>query len=628
MSLVALPTVALSWSGNHSDTDEALTTDGAERTPADMTESQSVDWLEWGPEAFDRARHEDKPILLDIGATWCHWCHVMERTTYSDADVVRLITEHYVPIYVDTDRRPDINQRYNQGGWPTTALLAPTGELLTGFTYVPPDAMIEVLRQVNEQWQRDRERIRERIAQSCTERDVAARRPRPAKRVSGSAAGNVLRSLSAAFDREYGGWGRQPKFPNPEAVQLLLDRAAVAGDDAALAMARKTLDGMRGLYDDVTGGFFRYAVNRDWTEPHYEKMGEGNAGAIRNYLQLYQATGEGQYLDLARGALRYVGERLRDPEEGCFYGSQDADVGSHDPDVEYVPGERYHQLDAEGRARYREPYVDKTLYADINALLVGACLHAHAVTAEDAYRRIARQAMERSLTYLLDERGGLYHYRTRDGERGGYGFLNDHALMASALLDAYELSGHPTDLQRAQQLVAFADQQLWDEEAKAYCDTPSRSDHESHGALAVRLRPMEQNARLAQALIRLAHLTARDEHRQRAQQALEASASEYERHSILAAAYAIASERLLNEPLRVVVVSGPGDAKAERMAREASRSYHPWKIVQRLETPRDRALIQALSFDPDHADAVAFVCVGQRCLRATDPRALKRALEE
>ena len=590
-----------------------------------MAEADRIHWRPWGPEAFEQAGREDKPILLDIGATWCHWCHVMEQTTYADPAVIRLASEHYIPIQVDTDRRPDINQRYNQGGWPTTAFLAPTGELLTGFTYLPPEAMVQVLQQLNEQWRADRGNIRRRIAELQTRRDTAAR-PSPPKRLSEDIAAHVLRVLRGAFDREHGAWGTQPKFPQPEAVQFLLDRAARGDDGDALHMARQTLDGMRRLYDPVFGGFYRYAVRRDWTEPHYEKMGEGNAGAIRNYLQLYQATGAAPYLDLARGALRYVSERLRDPQSGFFCGSQDADVGSHDPSVEYVPGEVYYETDAEQRRRYPQPYVDETLYADINALLARAFIHAHIVTGEDAYRRTARRALEQTLDALLDEHGGLHHYRSPDGERGGYGLLNDHALVAAALLDLYELSGDPGDLQRARQLVTFADAELWDAEAGAYTDTPARPPGEAHGALAVRLRPLPENARLAETLIRLAHLTGEESYRDRAQQVLEAFAGEYEAYGIMAAPYAIAVERFLHEPTRVVVVSTEGDQTARELAVAALRRYHPWKIVQQLARPRDDALIETLHFTTDH-QAAAFVCTGQHCRRATDVGSLNEALQ-
>src|SRR5581483_150392 len=252
--------------------------------------AHEIGWQPWGEEAFERARREDKPLLLGISAVWCHWCHVMDETTYSDPAVIQLINERFVPVRVDNDERPDINARYNMGGWPTTAFLAPSGDVLAGMTYVPPDQMREILEQVSTYYRDNRETIEQKLAEINANRDRAASAERRREELSDQVLRDVLHSVQDAYDPVYGGFGNEPKFPHPDAIDLLLHAYLRDGDRDALHMARKTLEYMcrGGTYDQEWGGFYRYSTKRDWSIPHYEKMLEDNALLLRALLKLYR----------------------------------------------------------------------------------------------------------------------------------------------------------------------------------------------------------------------------------------------------------------------------------------------------------------------------------------------------
>ena len=325
-----------------------------------------VEWIEWSPAAFERARREDKPILLRISAVWCHWCHVMDETTDAVPEVARRINEWFVPVRVDNDERPDVNARYNLGGWPTTAFLTPGGELITGGTYFPAPQFEEILARVHQAWSGQRDQLEAEVEK------IRARRrerpgPAPAGELDGSAIARIVEAALDAYDWRYGGFGTQPKFPQPETVRLLLDAWAGSSADAPREAAENTLVAMRtaglaeertyGLYDHAAGGFFRYSTTRDWSLPHFEKMCEDNARHALAYLDAWRLTGSALYADTVRGIFGFVLGTLSDPEGGA-YGSQDADG-----EAEY-----YGRPLAE-RARMETPYIDRRFYTDWNGMM-------------------------------------------------------------------------------------------------------------------------------------------------------------------------------------------------------------------------------------------------------------------
>ena len=256
-----------------------------------------IQWREWSDAAFQEAADTGKPVLLSISAVWCHWCHVMDETSYSNEENIEAINRGFIPIRVDNDRRPDINARYNQGGWPTTAFLTAEGEILAGTTYLPADRLGSVLQQVSDYYSGSREEIAEKVAQVRARRQAAASRELPDQGPDAEVVTFALDAINQAYDETYGGLGNEPKFPQPETTNLLLDQYVLHKDLPTLHRATNTLDQMRarGIWDKVEGGFFRYSTTKDWEIPHYEKMLEGEAGLLGNYLYAYRVTGDESY---------------------------------------------------------------------------------------------------------------------------------------------------------------------------------------------------------------------------------------------------------------------------------------------------------------------------------------------
>ena len=331
--------------------------------------AHEIAWRAWGDEAFDEARRSGKPVLLAISAVWCHWCHVMDETTYSDPRVMTAVAEGYVAVRVDNDRRPDVNRRYNMGGWPTVAFLTPAGEVLTGATYLPPDQLLTVLQRVREYYG---QHAAELTAAAAAQTDVTAvggvtavGAPPAARSAAApdleaaapdleAAAAAVCRAVAAFYDPLHGGLGVEPKFPQPDALGLLLTVAVRRGDQRLLGMTLHSLDAMAagGLHDAVEHGFFRYATRRDWSAPHYEKMLDDNARLALLYLDAFAFTGRAAYAEVASGTLDYLTTVLGAADAPLYFGSQDAD-------------EQYYGYDAAGRGRAAvKPAVDRTVFVD------------------------------------------------------------------------------------------------------------------------------------------------------------------------------------------------------------------------------------------------------------------------
>jgi uncharacterized protein YyaL (SSP411 family) len=341
---------------------------------------QPIQWHEWGEEAFAAARRENKPMLLDIGAVWCHWCHVMDRESYDDSEVAAIVNEHFIAVKVDRDERPDIDSRYQaavsavsgQGGWPLTAFLTPDGKPFYGGTYFPPvdgygrPSFKRVLTSIANAYKEKHGDVVEQakmVESAIAQAESFAGR---GGRVSGSIIAAIEKSAFSMFDPQHGGFGQAPKFPHPSALDLLIERyarevkiptpsassgQALAAKDAARMghpqelnsgetqlrnVIITTLEHMAngGVYDQLAGGFHRYSVDERWVVPHFEKMCYDNSELLKNYVHGYQATGSEFFADVARDIIRWMDEWLSDRERGGFCASQDADI-SMDDDGDY-----------------------------------------------------------------------------------------------------------------------------------------------------------------------------------------------------------------------------------------------------------------------------------------------------
>jgi uncharacterized protein YyaL (SSP411 family) len=299
-----------------------------------------VDWYPWGPEALERARRLDRPIFLSIGYSACHWCHVMERESFEDSEVARILNDHFVSIKVDREERPDLDQIYmtavqmltGQGGWPMSMFLTPDLKPFYGGTYFPPDdrygrpSFKRLLAALTEAWETRRDEITESSGQ-ITERLQQAGRVESAEgELEPRLLQNAMRMHARIFDSTYGGFGSAPKFPHPVELRLLLRLGKRFGDEQALDMAKLTLDHMAsgGIYDQLGGGFHRYSTDERWLVPHFEKMLYDNALLTVAYVEAFQATTEARYARVVEETLGYVMREMTSPE-GPFFSTQDAD---------------------------------------------------------------------------------------------------------------------------------------------------------------------------------------------------------------------------------------------------------------------------------------------------------------
>src|SRR5580704_2743233 len=311
---------------------------------------QPIRWHEWGEEAFATAQSENKPILLDIGAVWCHWCHVMDRESYDNPEIAEIVNQHFVAVKVDRDERPDIDSRYQvavtsisgQGGWPLTAFLTPDGKPFYGGTYFPPDdhygrpSFKRVLLSISNAYHEKNGDVIEQaklVEGAISHTETFAGK---SANFSPTVIDAIVQSALKMYDPQNGGFGSAPKFPHPAALDLLIDQYARSADENLRNVFVTSLEKMArgGVYDQLAGGFHRYSVDEGWIVPHFEKMCYDNSELLKNYVHAYQATGSEFFASVARDIIRWMDEWLSDRGRGGFYASQDADI-SMDDDGDY-----------------------------------------------------------------------------------------------------------------------------------------------------------------------------------------------------------------------------------------------------------------------------------------------------
>jgi uncharacterized protein len=576
--------------------------------------AHEIHWREWGPDIFAEAQQQDKPILLDIGAVWCHWCHVMDETTYSDPQVIQLISSRFIPVRVDNDQRPDVNRRYNLGGWPTTAFLTPGGEVMTGGTYIPPQQMRGYLYQVSEAYRQDKANILEKVREVELKREAARAQPATSGTLTDEIVQNVAREVIDNFDTLYGGFGDEPKFYHPDALELALAHYFISRDEDYLPVVTITLTKMAhgGVYDPVAGGFFRYSTTRDWKLPHFEKLLDDNAWLLTLYLRAHQVTGRQLFRDTARSIVGYVSSTLYDVERGYFYGSQDAD-------------EHYYALSKEERAKLPAPFVDHNLYTDWNALMVSAYLQAAQVLEDASLQQMALRALGTLSEEMFTQDAGMYHFRQVGETPQLPRQLSDQAYTALACLDAYQTTARPTYLTRAGILAEFALNRLFDSERGGFYSEALHPD--APGLLHVPDKPLAENAAMTDALIRLYHLTGEERYHHAAERTLAFFAPDYTRYSFTAASYALAVHRFLHYPLHITIVGGAEGDDARELLHAALKEYAPSRLVELVDPVRDAARLNTLGYPAPRDGAQAYVCVGETCLPpVTEPRQIAEGI--
>ncbi len=569
-----------------------------------MTEpaDNGIDWQDWSEDTFLRARRQGKPVLLSLTATWCHWCHVMDQTTYADAQVINLVSSRYIPVRVDVDRRPDLSRKYNQGGFPSVALLSDKGELLAGKVYTPPEEMARLLEQVSDRYPASPD-----VKPNVEPTPSAIRR---AESQGQSPVRLVLARLEELYDRDFGGFGIEPKQPPWEGLRFLLALHSRSGDTDLLKMVVRTLEGMKiGLYDQKDQGFFRYSVARDWKVPHYEKMLVTNANLVILYLEAYQSTGKSSYKNLAAGALGYLLGTLHDPDRGLFYASQDA-------------GEEYYRLPWVDRVPAIKPSIDRTFYTGWNALAADCLLRAFSVLNRPTYLTVAVRILDLLENQSWSADRGLSHVVGDFGEQPP--LLEDQVFFLRALLSCHQVTGKLEYLDRA---VAAGDtiQRIFKAPDGGYYDVPVTSGE--YGDKSVL-----ENSLLAEAWLVLFDLTGAETYQSLARNTLETflnigadssysgargarRVEEDEERLFLpaGAAWGRAWDMLEHRPVRLVVVGSLEDARTKAIVKAANSIYAPHKITQLLDPAQDGVRIAAQGF-PEGRTPALYACMGEKCL--------------
>jgi hypothetical protein len=564
-------------------------------------QAQGFSWWEWDDEAFRLARELDVPIVLDISASWCHWCHVMDEKTYADPQVAEIINSDFIPIRVDTDKRPDVNHRYNMGGWPTTAFLTPDGDVLTGGTYLTVPQFLEIARKVSDYYRENKGKIQEKAEELRSEAGAVTSIPVSTDELSAKVVEDAVSVILMGFDKENGGFGSEPKFPQTDSLELALAEYQRSGAEQLRNVVEKTLRNMAsgGMYDQVEGGFFRYSTTRDWSIPHFEKMAEDNARLLALYVRAYQVFGDEFYKNTAASVLRYMLQNLTD-ERGFFYSSQDAD-------------EEYYTLPAAERARRKAPYIDKTPYTNYNAMLVSALLHAGVALDDRAPTDAALKAVDVIWDRHYEPGRGMAHTKGPDGEV--WGLLSDQVSMAQALVDAHEFTTEPRYLQRAAELMEFVYAHLHDAASGGFYDKVD--DPKAFGKLRERDKSLTENALAAEVALRLHAFTGDDHHREAAGKALAWFGEMYKAYGYFASGYAMSVRAYLHEPIQAIIVGSADDERTRDLRQASLRLYAPYRVIQVVDPQWEKDRLVRLGYPAEPAPR-AYICVGLTCAQPTD----------
>ncbi len=575
-----------------------------------------VKWLDWSPEIFLKAERENKLILLDITAAWCHWCHVMEEESYSNPEIVHIIHKSYLPVRVRYDERPDINDRYNQGGWPSTVILSSDGFIVHGTTYLPPSALEELLSQARSWYDENRTRV------SDAAKAMAAEITRPVPPATVAPEPDAVKDLSAQMmedilknaDRVNGGFGSEAKFPQAAAISLVLAQFYRARDPELLEFAETTLRNMKeGLLDKEAGGMFRYSISPEWDAPQYEKNLSVNAECLQNYLDACRMTDKKEYAEAAQNIIRYVCRTLADPEGG-FYGSQDADIFDEDSVKVVMEGEAYYKLPLAERRKCGEPTIDKTLYVNWNALTISALLDAYHVVGNADYRNVALKSLRRLMKSCVDSQASVCHF-LRNGKKGP-ALLGDAVALARANLDAYETTAEIEYLENGRKLMEAAQERYAAADGGFY---DSATEAELPPAVRIRHKPLNDNLLAVEVLARLYNYTTDSTYLLEAVatllafegnvQALLAEGSGY-----FAAEYVLAAQFVREDSTKVAILGSLDDEHARDLLHKAKRLYRPAKIVQLLDPKRDKALIAAMGYGDEKKLPVVHICTEKGCV--------------
>jgi len=648
-----------------------------------------VDWYPWGDLAFERARKEDKPVFLSIGYSTCHWCHVMEKESFEDAEVAAVLNRSFVCVKVDREERPDVDQVYlavvqamtGSGGWPATIVMTPDRKPFFAGTYFPKASLdgrpglLEILRGLTDAWKTDRKGVTgnaDRAAAWAAKRFASAPGDAPGAATLEAAA----KELASRYDAAEGGFDAAPKFPVPHQLGFLLRWWKRSGDSHALEMVERTLDAMArgGIHDQVGGGFHRYSTDRRWLVPHFEKMLYDQALLAQAYVEAFEATRKEAWRAVARDVFGYVLRDLATPE-GAFASAEDADsegregafylwsraeldqaLGAEEAarfavaygvtsegDVRDAPGRNVlhggaAEFDADlaklaaARARRPRPLKDDKVLTDWNGLMIGALAHGARALDEPSYAAAARRAAEFVLARLVDDQGRLKK-RWRQGEAAHAAVLEDYAFLCWGLTELYETDLDPRWLSAAVRLCDGMIERFADEKSGGFFSTASDAE-----ALIARAKDAYDgavpsgNSLAALDLLRLGHLTGRTAYLERAQRVFRAFSTEIRGSPSRSSAMMIALDLATGPASEVVIAGEPGAEDTAAMLRALRSRFLPGALVLLRPGGDDPPIARIAEFVRGQRSlggkATAYVCRDFACRApVADPAALADLLK-
>ncbi|MBI4051575.1 MAG: thioredoxin domain-containing protein [Elusimicrobia bacterium] len=601
-----------------------------------------VDWYPWGEEAFQKARREDKPIFLSIGYSTCHWCHVMERESFSNPRIAEILNKHFVSIKLDREERPDVDRIYmtavqamtGSGGWPLSVWLTSDLKPFFGGTYFPPDAswgrpgFSQILEQLSQLWKKDRGKI----VSSSNELNRVLVQGLAVRDQKGSldpaALENGFKSYQESYDPSQGGFGGAPKFPMPVNHNFILRYYARSKSKQALEMVTHTLRKMAkgGIYDHIGGGFHRYSTDEKWHVPHFEKMLYDNAQIIINYLEAYQITKEEVFAQTTRETLEYVLRDMSHPEGG-FYSAEDADSlpadarGAEKKEGAFYVWEKSEILEVLGkekgdifstcfgveengknilllahamkegqeakrklfevRSKRPRPHRDDKILTSWNGLMISALAKAHRILGDPQYLKAGEKAAWFIQEHLYDAKDKRLYRRWRAGERKIFGMADDYAFLVQGILDLYEASFDIRWLDWAMELTEEQNRLFYDvREGGFYMTAPGHDKN-----LIVRAKEDSDNVEpsassvAALNLLRLAQFADRGDFREMAQKTLALFGTQMAEQPRSLPQMLVALNFFLSKPIQVVIAGKPDAPDTQAMLRQVSRKFMPNKIL-------------------------------------------------
>ena len=563
---------------------------------ANNSRSDEITWRDWSADIFEQASRDNRFVILDLEAVWCHWCHVMEETTYTDPNVVKLLRGKYITVRVDQDANPDLSNRYGDYGWPATIVFAPDGsEIVKMRGYIPPARMVSLLQAI--------------IDDPSPGPSIRAARnvvPSETAYLSETQRAHLLDNYLSVYDSENGGWGNIHKFIHIESMDFALANAQ-SGDRQAEKMAHQTLDAALSLFDPVWGGVYQYSDKVDWSSPHFEKIMWYQAQYLRLYSEAYALWHDPDYLNAAKSIYSYLIDFMQD-RKGVFYTSQDADLNSD------IDGHEYYALDSDARRQLGLPRIDKNIYARENGWVISGLAKYYTVSNDIGALKRAIAAANWILSHRRVDVDDTSGFRHGDINRGGP-YLGDSISMGQALLDLYAATGMREWLADINELGNFIESNFKDTDKGGYfaSKTSAATANSSKSVFTTPVKNVEENIQLT----RFANLAFRylgnKIHKQIAEHAMTFLSSDaiIETPRFLAGLLA-ADRELATDPVHITVVGQRDDALAQSLHRSARAYPGQYKRIDWWDKREGQLPNPDISY-PSLDRSAAFACANKAC---------------